>query len=218
MIKQSVKNIILLEDDIIRKTFRKEQDFYTEYYFYKEYKDFAFMPKLLKAENHTIYLEYIKGESLYNVQLEKQLLLGKTLAEFHKKSLDFLDQSSLLNQTKTDIIVTIHSDTSLHNYIFAFDTVYMLDFSDISIGNPLSDIYSVLLFFCELYPIDIFRDFMKRFFEIYFDTLKCPLAHSPEILQNEIKRFEERREKNSKCINNYHYFLKNTHFMQNYIK
>ena len=241
--------MIIKENNLIKKIFSKEEDFFTEYYFYQEYKDFPFIPKLIKAEKNALYLEYINGKNLYEVGIEEQLCLAKTLAKFHNSPL-----------TTHYSELTLHHDTNLKNYIYTKDKVYMIDFSDISIGHPLSDVYSALLFFAELHPPEIFQDFHKRFLEIYFCGVHisiCPphvacgvggegggivksseLPHhrsaelrsacvcgregidnselrtpnsefTTDILEKEIKRFEDRREKYGKYIMNYQYYLKN---------
>ena len=163
-----------------KKTFSNETDFYTELYFYKEFKDFPYIPKLLSVEKNTLVLQKIIGSSLYDIDYNQQLLVAKTLSEFHK----FTNYK------------LIHKDTNLNNYIFSENMVYMVDFSDVTMGNHLSDIYSILLFFAELHSIDIFPSFVDNFLNI--SSIK---KHDMIILYNEILGFENRR----------HLYKKNIH-------
>ena len=196
--KHHSKATVVIEGDMIKKIFKSEEEFYTEYHFYKEYSEFPYIPKFISADNYTIYLEYIKGKNLYDCNITEQLFLAKTLALFHNYSFD--------EENKTAIL---HYDTNLRNYICINNEVFMIDFSNISIDYPLCDVYSALLFFAELYAPDVFKGFCDEFYNTYFSFLKIKLPHSRDKLENEIKRFEERRERENKIIYNYHWFLKN---------
>ncbi|MCL2063788.1 MAG: hypothetical protein FWG98_05400 [Candidatus Cloacimonetes bacterium] len=237
MTKITMKNQVILENNLIKKIFINEQDFYTEYHFYKEYGEFDYIPKLINVKKQTLYLENIEGKSLYQITPDKQLLLAKTLGEFHNlSSIEFTHREENNDKDISGINTLVHNDTNLNNYIYSAvstksesdhahsallsqiksndsepleDKIFMFDFTEISFDHPLCDVYSVLLFFCETHLPNIFTDFLINFYELYFNTIKFDLKHSKEILKKEILKFENRREKYGKCIYNYHYFLKN---------
>jgi len=202
-----MKNIIVLENDnTIKKTFLYEMDYYTEKSFYEEFKGFQFIPKVVSEGDVncqdsleiSLYLEHIKGKSLYDCNTTEQLYLAETLGKFHKET---FDQSTGM--------CLVHFDTNLSNYLYKDDKVFMLDFSDIAIASPLVDVYSVMLFFAEIHEPEVFFIFFDEFLKRYFDALGCELQHLEDILKKEIDRFENRREEHKKCINNYHLYLQN---------
>lgn len=177
------KNTIIYENDtVIKKIFHEELDFYTEYKFYEQFAYFPYIPKLVGAKNYSLYLEYIDGESIYNINMEKQLLLAKTLAHFHNETYDPFENTAV-----------VHYDTNLNNYIYRDDKVFMIDFSDISIESPLVDIYSVLLFFAEMYELTQFLKLKKEFQSTYMSVFRFDLPDDKSILEKEILRFETRR-------------------------
>ena len=192
--------------EVYKKIFNEEQDFYTEFYFYEEFKEFALIPKMIRAVEKTLFLEYIDGDSIYDKEPDCQLGIAVTLGQFHRLSYN----------AETEMAI-IHYDTNLSNYIWTENAVFMLDFTDIRLDSPLIDIYSSLLFFAEEHEPEAFNSFMIRYIELYFDNLGYKLAHSNNLLEQEIHRFEERREIFGKCINNYHYYLQNVRILKNYI-
>ena len=200
-----IKNIIIESDKTVKKIFEKEQDYYTEMCFYEEFKGFPYIPKLLKtSDSLELHLEYIDGRSLYDCNYNEQLCLAETLGQFHKET---------YNHDTGDCL--IHFDTNLSNYIYKSQRVYMIDFSEIIISSPLSDVYSVLLFFAETLEPETFFVFQDEFLKIYYSNLGVVLTQSATILKDEINRFETRRESHNKCINNYHWFLQNKRIMEN---
>ena len=179
----SKKNQVTLEDNMIKKTFFKEQDFYTELFFYQEFKEFTYLPKLIKFNDFSLFLEYLPGKNLYDISMENQLLLAKTLAEFHNFSAN-----------DKDFGIT-HFDTNLRNYIFYENKIYIIDFSEISVDYHLNDVYSALLFFSEIYDENTFAVFFDKFFEIYANNRNININHSVDIMDNAMKRFIDRRER-----------------------
>ena len=191
-------NIISFNEKIIKKTFSDEIDYLTELYFYNEFKDFPLIPKLLYTEYNSLYIQKINGKNLYECATHEQNKLAYTLASFH--NMTFIPETNMS---------LIHHDTNLKNYIYSDEKIYILDFSDIIIGSPLKDLYSSLLFFCEIMSPDIFVDFNKTYQKKYFDKLLHHLSNSELILNNEINRFIKRREKYNKKIKNFDWFNKN---------
>jgi len=202
-----MKNFIKIENNIVKKTFTNECDFLTEYHFYLEHKEFHFIPKLLGVEKSTIHLEHIKGQNMYAIGTQQQLLLAKTLAEFH--SFNHFNKSLTLDTNASSYLNLLHYDTNLKNYIYCGTKIYMIDFTDITIGNPMYDVYSVMLFFCETHHSDVFNDFLNSFLEVYMNTSKICCVHSLDILYHEIERLEKRREEKGKSIYNYKHYIKN---------
>jgi len=181
---KSYKNIVEVADQqTIKKVFTNAEDFWTEYYIYTEFSGFPYFPCLHKHERNTLYLQYIKGECFYDIPKEHWPLLGKTLAAFHNLTYNPATKTALL-----------HYDTNLHNYIFCDNTVFMVDFSDVTLGNPLSDVYSVMLFVAEALPSEEFREFYRRFIQYYADEVCFVFFEDSQLLRQEIKRFNERRE------------------------
>jgi len=182
---KSNKNIVEVADpQTIRKVFTNTEDFYTEYYVYTQFSGFPYFPSLHKHEGNTLYLQYINGECIYDIPHQHWPLLGKTLAAFHNLTYNLQTQTAL-----------IHYDTNLHNYIFYDNQIYMLDFSDVTLGNPLSDVYSVMLFVAEALQSEEFRSFYKQFIEYYEREVCFTFKEDKDLLSKEIKRFEERRAK-----------------------
>ena len=195
----SKKNILVLESDsIVKKIFNDELDFYSELNFYEQFLDFPYIPKLLETDKMTLYLEYIHGKSLHQCPPAKKILLGQTLAHFHNLTYNSDSNTAL-----------IHYDTNLKNYIYANDQIYMLDFSEITLGHPLSDIYSILLFFCEQLNSTEFDKFTQDFLKIYTQNCDFSLELNNDLFTAEIERFETRREQLQKCIYNYDMYLIN---------
>ena len=193
------KNTIIYENDnIIKKIFKNELDFFVESSFYEEYGELSFIPRLISAENNSICIENIIGESLYNLSIEEQLKMAVTLAEFH----------NLTYNSETGLAL-VHFDTNLNNYIYRAGVVYMIDFSDVTLDSPLVDLYSILLHFCELISPEIYEFLVKRFYQKYFEVFKYNLEHDKSVLEKEIERFEGRRREFGKGICNYENYLVN---------
>ena len=193
------KNTIIYEnDEVIKKVFKNELDFFVESSFYEEYGGFSFIPSLIKAENNSICIENIIGESLYNLSVEEQLKVAVTLAEFHN-----------LTYNRETGLALMHFDTNLSNYIYRAGVVYMIDFSDVTLDSPLVDLYSILLHFCELHPPDVFKEFINSFYRVYFGVFRYSLEHDESVLLKEIERFEGRRAEYGKIIYNYEDYLVN---------
>ena len=190
--------IVIENGNVIKKMFNNELDFYTELNFYEQFSDFLYIPKLIKTEDMILFLEYINGEIILNTSNEVKPLLGKTLAKFHNLTYN--------NDTNLSLI---HSDNNLKNYIYANQQFYMIDFSDISMGNPLSDLYSVLIFLCEQLKKADFYKVSNEMIDTYYNNINFNIELNNELLQTEINRFEERREKLGKCIYNYDKYLIN---------
>ena len=200
-----MKNIIIESKNVVKKLFNSEQDYYTEMCFYEEFKGFPYIPKLIKASDSLeLHLEYIDGRCLYDCSFNEQLCLAETLGKFHKET---------YNHDTGDCL--IHFDTNLSNYIYKSQRVYMIDFSEIVISAPLSDVYSALLFFAEIYEPETFFTFSNEFLLLYYRNLGIEIPHSEIVLKEEINRFETRRELHHKCINNYHWFLQNKRILGN---
>ena len=195
-----MKNIIIENaNKNVTKIFTNEQDYYTEKCFYEEFKGFPYIPKLLSASGALeLQFEYINGRSLYECEMNEQLCLAESLGKFHKET---------YNQDTEQCIC--HFDTNLSNYLYKSQRVYMIDFSEIVIASPFTDVYSALLFFAEIHEPEIFFIFHNDFLNKYLSNLEAEPTQSIETLNEEIKRFEARRETHNKCINNYHWFLQN---------
>jgi len=185
---KSFKNIVEVSDpQTIKKVFTHAEDFWTEYYIYTEFSGFPYFPTMHKHEGNTLYLQYLQGECIYGIPHEHWPLLGHTLAAFHNLTYNPKTQTALL-----------HYDTNLHNYIFLDGKIYMVDFSDVTLGNPLSDVYSVMLFVAEALESEELRVFYKRFIELYAGEVCFAFTEDGELLKREMKRFEERRRMRNK--------------------
>ena len=201
----SKKNIIVVENDItIKKMFNSESDFLTELNFYEQFNEFEYIPKLKKVEKMILHLEYIQGDNIYNCSKLPKFLLAKTLANFHNQTYNMNTNTAIL-----------HYDTNLNNYIFKDDRFYMFDFSDISIGNPISDVYSTLLFFCEHLDTKDFAFFYRDFIILYMQNISFSFIPNEDVFKEEVNRFERRREDSGKCIYNYDKFLVNKAAIEN---
>lgn len=204
---RSFKNIVILKNEnCIKKIFKNELDFYTELFFYENFQDFNLIPRLISIEKPEISLQYLSGKNLYNSGTNEQLCLARTLALFHNLTIN-----------SDNNLCLIHFDTNLNNYIFSCGSVFMIDFSDISIGSPLSDLYSILLFFCEVHTGTDFKDFLRDFVQIYVEYFNGSLFHSELLFEKEVNRFEIRRKTQKKSIHNYNNYLENRKNLRNYI-
>jgi len=219
--KSDYTNVIIIESDIVvKKIFKNEQDYFTEKCFYEEFKEFPYIPRVFpetgdrrqESGNLILLLENINGRNLYDCSINEQLCLAESMGRFHKETYD----------QETNQCVC-HFDTNLSNYLFvecsplqpsqkgskSIGKVYLVDFSEIIISNPLLDVYSVLLFFAEILEPEVFFTFFNEFMRIYYCNFGYEIPPSEIVLNNEINRFETRREKHKKSINNYHWFLQN---------
>jgi len=196
----SSKNIISLENEkMIKKIFHQELDFYTELNFYQQFADsLSCIPKLIKEEPQILYLEYLNGRSVYDIELEQQIQIGKTLAQFHNQT--YNEQTGL---------ALIHYDTNLNNYLWFNHQIYLFDFSEITLDLPLCDVYSVSLFFAELLPAAIFKHFINSLYQIYQQNIQFQFLPALHVFQKERQRFENRREFLRKSIHHYQDYLNN---------
>jgi tRNA A-37 threonylcarbamoyl transferase component Bud32 len=214
-VKLSKKNLIKIEEDVIIKKFTHSIDFYTEYFYYKEFHLLSVIPQLIDKKQNTLILKRIVGKNLYQLLndnlsfsiMKKSLQsLAKSLSIFHLSSYCLYNNSCI-----------IHKDTNLKNYIFINNLVYLIDFSDIEIGNPLSDIYSLFLFLCESFSIDDFKIIVKIFFDTYLKNLSIQTDNQQKILAVEIARFDNRRKlfRKSLCTNKLAIVDKNREYLKN---
>jgi hypothetical protein len=199
------KNLITAEDNIIKKEFCEKIDYYTEYYFYCEFLDFKYIALLKDFAPQHLCLSQIHGKSLYQTDMQCQILLAETLASFHN-----------MTYSQETGMALLHFDTNLKNYIYSHDMIYMVDFSDITLGSPLIDIYSVLLFFCELHRYEDFLWFYPKFWDRYTRYANFCVCHDREMLQTEIQRFESRRKNHGKSIHDSDKFSKNLSQLYNH--
>lgn len=179
--------VIEKERGQVIKICRNHKEFNNELFIYSMKLDFV--PKLLDHNKlNTIIIEYIEGVSLLEIEFPDFAALADLFAQLHSL------------EGKGDKKICFY-DSNPNNFIFneQNNRYFMLDFSEWQYGYPEADLIHFLLFFASIYRADKFESTIYSFINKYKQLLPINPIEWEIQVQEQIVRFDSRREKYNKA-------------------
>lgn len=147
------KVYLLSEDKVIKiikeKYFYKENfdKLHKEIYFYKKMKDISFVPKMYDYGLDYIVMDYIKGETLFDLFFKRKKITKK----------DMLIINNMLHELEKKEIY--HNDTHFQNIIYSNNKYFLIDFGNAD-EKPLKEKWKTIN---KLFPLYLYIVYPLRF-------------------------------------------------------
>ena len=134
--KNSVYLINYNEYKIIAKVFNTSKHQFEFEVLNTLYKKSIPVPEPYSLVNQTIFMEYLKGETLMDI-------INSNLPNKEKYLESLSDFFSSIHNIKKEKMSLLKGDSSIRNFIYS-TKIYGLDFEESSYGNPMKDIGGVI--------------------------------------------------------------------------
>ncbi|MDO4465704.1 MAG: hypothetical protein Q4C49_01705 [Bacillota bacterium] len=141
----SKRNVVILEQGIVVKTMNDPSLLEKEVWMYQQLEKYNVVPKLLKKENNSIFLEYKDCLTYLDVLLEQEQ------TKFDKTPWEALVQYLKLSQQVTGFLPM---DCNLRNFLWDGKQIFAIDFEEygnVSLTTCLEKISAYILLYDPIY-------------------------------------------------------------------